>query len=1284
MALKVLHTGDWHIGNFPGPEINGENARFLDLCACLDKLAETAEQRRPDIVVISGDVFHQARVWSDRGLKESRTAISYIRRLELVAPVVVVRGTPNHDSEQQFEMLKAAFEGDGNVHVITEPKVVKIYTGAWGWVQVAGLPGFDRGVFRAAHPGLSREEETQVFTEALANIIIGLKAQCEPGVPTILSTHFTVTGCNMESGQTALFAQFEPVIEPATLAAAGFDLVALGHIHRPQPLPEAGNAFYCGSLMGLNFNDEAQERGFYLHEIDHGQVRSEYITTPYRAFQTVRLGPGNVEDINAGPEEGLEAFVDHHFGPFTGKIVRVLYSCSDADNKAFNKAALEDALYKAGAFWVSEITPETISASVNRDTLTGDNSPEENLAEYLSEKGIEPETAARMVDLARPIISETLEKSRTETSAGLFVPIEIEVHNYRNYRDEVFSYNGITFATINGENGAGKSSLFMDAMLDALYEQPREGDLTGWICNDPDVRSGSIKFTFALGGKTYRVTRTRTKSGKATLNIAEMIEGEWEDRSAERYRDTQAIIEQTIGMDSLTLKATGLIMQDQYGIFLQADKTDRMAILGNILGLGIYGSMEAASFDRAAAANRELRRITTTESEVRRSMPDREKVEKELREAQEARKGTSEELSGKKESADNLRFRLRTASEAAERAARATREINTLSDKKRGLTAASDAQVTVIRDAEVILNQREAIAAGVAEYHALEEREKGMIGQVALYDAKNAELDRVRAEIAQATKKNSRLKSELEAARQTEWSYRQNLSGEAALQETVSKAEAERARLTELERLHEAFLQVKDEYRETAARLEKETVEYSSERRRREGIIDDLKRRAAMLEDSGCPEYSPSCKFMRDAVDARVRIPEEERELSEYTEKKKAELDGLQKAKEGLREKGERLRCEDELNKQRTVVDGISRAEKELQLLAVQRERLDSLHKRMSDTERDISETTAAVDTMIDRVNDISREIEAIEEVKRSYDEITVALAAAKLWLEKEKWLPAAEERKAAAETRIQEISAEIREIEAQIEVKKAEQEKESYEASASAYLSQQIHDLEHEIANLERFLKTYDEIIGRCGHQLDEIKTAEERIAGLRAEAEAQGRLAADYEELKKAFSQDGIPHNIVRAVVPIIEATATNILGQMSGGRMSVEFVMEKTLKSNNKKEVTALDIIINDADTGALPYMSRSGGERVKAALSVILALSEIKSSTAGVQLGFLFIDEPPFLDDKGVQAYCDALEAIQRRYAGLKIMAITHDPEMKARFPQSVDVVKTAEGSKVICA
>ena len=134
------------------------------------------------------------------------------------------------------------------------------------------------------------------------------------------------------------------------------------------------------------------------------------------------------------------------------------------------------------------------------------------------------------------------------------------------------------------------------------------------------------------------------------------------------------------------------------------------------------------------------------------------------------------------------------------------------------------------------------------------------------------------------------------------------------------------------------------------------------------------------------------------------------------------------------------------------------------------------------------------------------------------------------------------------------------------------------------------------------------------------------------------------------------------------------------MTGGKAGIEFQLERMQK--NQKEVTALDIYIDEYGKSVLPYLSKSGGEKVRASLSVILALAEIKSSSAGIQLGMLFIDEPPFLDGEGIQAYCDALETIQHRYPNLKIMAITHDPTMKARFPQSVDVIKTENGSKVI--
>lgn len=121
-------------------------------------------------------------------------------------------------------------------------------------------------------------------------------------------------------------------------------------------------------------------------------------------------------------------------------------------------------------------------------------------------------------------------------------------------------------------NGAGKSSLFMDAIADCLYEETREGDNKAWIRGTEDARSGSIEFVFDIGENRFRVVRTRTKSGRATLNISQKDGEEWLNLSAERIRDTQDEIEKILGMDSMTFRSCALIMQDQYGLFLQAKK----------------------------------------------------------------------------------------------------------------------------------------------------------------------------------------------------------------------------------------------------------------------------------------------------------------------------------------------------------------------------------------------------------------------------------------------------------------------------------------------------------------------------------------------------------------------------------------------------------------------------------------------------------------------------------------------------------------------------------------
>lgn len=1283
MSIKVIHTGDWHIGSFPGPYIDGENARLKDIECCLDFLADTAYNEEPDIIIISGDVFHAARTWSDRGLREARIAIGYIKRLAATAPVCVLRGTPNHDGESHFNMLRTYFTGDERVIIMDEPGVytVKAYGGGTA-VQVAALPGFDRGFYRAQHPGLSKEEENLVFTEELAKMIAGLKAQCSDTVPSILSTHFTVTGANTESGQTQLFAQYEPVIEPATLAAADFDLVCLGHIHRPQQLDGCLNTFYCGSIFGLNFNDEAQPRGFYIHKLNEGRVSSRFIETPSREFFTIRMDEQDISAFNGGAEAIYSNLAAEQL--IQDKIVRVLYNCTDESNKALNKTLLESVIYDAGAFWVQEITPEKISVTASRNALEADNTPEDNLREHLEEKGVDPARAAEYIELARPIIAEALESTLTEKKTGLFMPVEIEVKNYRNYREERFSYDGIRFCTVNGENGAGKSSLFMDAMLDALFEEPREGDLTGWICNDPEARSGSIKFTFRLGEQLYRVTRTRAKSGKATLNLAEFVDGEWADRSRERYRDTQAEIENTIGMDSLTLKACALIMQDQYGLFLQADKEARMEILGSILGLSVYSLMESKATDKAADANRQLRKTGNALEELDRSLPDADKLRTGIKTATVEIKNLDAQVGEYTTLADNIRLKLNTATQAAERASKILSSINNTENKKKAAESNLVAQRTVIDGAEALLSHQGEIEAHVKEYEALLEQEKGLLSEKGRHDAKTTERKRISAEAQSTQAEIARLSTEAETLKAKKEPYAKAVAEEPLLQEKRRERDALAAEIADMEAKAAEYIEACDAVSVAERQLSDLRTRMEAWRKQQAQTIEGLKGKAALLENSGCPMGSnATCSFLADAIEARNKIPGAEAALSEWEAEQSGLLSEAEKRlnsavslREGL------LYSPEDLKAKKAALVPLDGYSQRYDVLALHKERLKAAEERLADIDARIAELTEKAGQYSQQLEAIDKDIASSAQAAEKHATVMASIAAEKVWLDKEKLLPAAHERKAAAETRSLELASEIDGYEEELAAFRADLEQEQAAATGADALKADLATREAGIKVHTDRIKELNMEIGGLSRQLEEYEQTAKRMEQLREAARQQGEQAAGYEELKRAFSQDGIPHNIIRTIIPVLEATATNILGQMSGGRMSVELVTEKTLKSNNKKEVTTLDIIINDVGTGPLPYMSRSGGERVKAALSVILALSEIKSTKAGVQLGFLYIDEPPFLDGPGVQAYCDALEAIQSRYADLKVMAITHDPSMKARFPQSVDVVKTPEGSKII--
>ena len=68
----------------------------------------------------------------------------------------------------------------------------------------------------------------------------------------------------------------------------------------------------------------------------------------------------------------------------------------------------------------------------------------------------------------------------------------------------------------------------------------------------------------------------------------------------------------------------------------------------------------------------------------------------------------------------------------------------------------------------------------------------------------------------------------------------------------------------------------------------------------------------------------------------------------------------------------------------------------------------------------------------------------------------------------------------------------------------------------------------------------------------MDEIRKLKAEIATLSKEAGALSVDISEYELLKAAFSQDGIPHQIIRSLVPKLTEISSSILGQMTGGKM------------------------------------------------------------------------------------------------------------------------------------
>ena len=1277
--MKILQTADWHIGKFKGPTEDGINLRSLDTINCLKYMVSIAKDERPDLVCISGDIFHQEQVGPERYSDEMLAAVDIIEGLsECSKFVVVMRGTPNHDGKNQFRVLTKMLEKNKKVAVITTPQVISTSI-----ADIACIPGFDKQEFRARFPGLSSEEENTTWTRYISDMVMGLRAQCSPEreKPSILMAHYTVPGCNMESGQTSFFSNFEPVIPREALQTADYSATLLGHIHRPQIIEGLDNVFYSGAINAMNFNDEGQKRGFWIHEFEKKSLKKGHLyETPYRKFQTIKWDKEDVaEYLRSGKMYLLEK---DYASSCMDAIVRLQYSCDTEQKKALNIPVLQKDLYEIGAFYVADIEAESMMNITNRQLLSEESDPLLNLKKWLDEKCFTD--SEKIVELAEPIIADAMKSSNTVEIHGVFKPVSIKVKNYRTYKEEFFDFDDISFCTINGVNGAGKSSLFMDAISDCLFEETREGDNKSWIRGTEDARSGSIEFVFDIGESRFRVVRTRTKSGKPTLNLSQLNEDgtDWLNLSKERINDTQSEILRVLGMDSMTFRSCALIMQDQYGLFLQARKDERISILGNLLGLGIYGIMEQDARKRLGDAKRTLMQkkdAVKIKDDIIASKGNPQEELEELEKEIESSEKLIGEISTDLKDAQALLVKYEAAKKNCEDLRSRKEQVK---NEKASIEESINKLNSIIESCETILEKADVIREKSKEYSAAEDEMKILSEELIRYESEKkalvdceANLQRYQNIIKNAEFENARIDQELSGL---------DTDSDDGIAEKIAELEEKREELyavMDKKNAHDAVLQEVSAKRDE---FQKANATYETQLRLAESDLSTQKQQKAYMEDSGCADIeNANCRFLKKAKEDASKIEntekcistikeamkEAETAFSEFEQKKQEELQNIGYSKEketSIRERIAELEVY-QAKKQRIEESRLKRAR-----LVAEKESND---KPIASCSENASEVKLQAQEITERVNNLSERVNLYEQVKEKADGL-------KVYAEQEKSLPVYEERvkNARENMAMREKQLEKKDEELIVMVADMISASELMESFDSG-MESKVSDLEERMETEKKKLQDLQVQKGTLIQKAEDVKSMKEEISELKKDIEACALITTRYDVLKQAFSQDGVPHQIIRNIIPHITDTANNILGQMTGGTMGVDFVMERTVKGKDGDKAT-LDVLIEEYGKTTLPYASKSGGEKVKASLAVILALSEIKATAAGIQLGMLFIDEPPFLDDDGTQAYVDSLEAIRQRYPDVKVMAITHDDAMKARFNQSVTVIKTEEGSKVI--
>ena len=284
--MRLLHTSDWHLGR----TIRGLSRQ--DECErVVQQAADVAISERVDAVLIAGDTFETFAPPADA----ERLLYDALSQL-LRAGIRVVMIAGNHDSAPRMDALAGVLSIAGAQCVGSVPRAASD--------TVLTLPSRDgsEAATVVALPWVPERlavEYEQLFAgpaEAMQRYAGRLETAigrvCEafrPDTANVFLGHMLIDKAVAGGGERPLQIGQAFAVQPRSLPSDA-QYVALGHVHKRQRIG-ASPAYYCGSLLQLDFGEAEQQKYVQVVEVHPGlpaDVRAVEISGG-RALRDVRL-----------------------------------------------------------------------------------------------------------------------------------------------------------------------------------------------------------------------------------------------------------------------------------------------------------------------------------------------------------------------------------------------------------------------------------------------------------------------------------------------------------------------------------------------------------------------------------------------------------------------------------------------------------------------------------------------------------------------------------------------------------------------------------------------------------------------------------------------------------------------------------------------------------------------------------------------------------------------------------------------------------------------------------